>query len=67
MEEKFKIYNEQEDEKQEELLENNETENEELNDNTTIDEIAEVNEIKADDVLMQGQCLIIEKKTTMEV
>ena len=35
--------------------------------NTTIDEIAEVNEIKADDVLMQGQCLIIEKKTTMEV
>ena len=45
MEEKFKIYNEQEEEKQEGLLENNETENEELNDNTTIDETKEETEI----------------------
>ncbi|MGL5750201.1 MAG: DUF3794 and LysM peptidoglycan-binding domain-containing protein [Paraclostridium sp.] len=34
--------------------------------NTTIDEIAEVNEIKSDDELFVGQCLIIEKKTTIE-
>lgn len=35
--------------------------------NTTIDEIAEVNEIKADEALIPGQCLIIEKKAAIEV
>lgn len=34
--------------------------------NTTIDDIAEINEIKADDQLTAGQCLIIEKKTLIE-
>lgn len=35
--------------------------------NTTIDEIAEVNEIKSDELLAPGQCLIIEKKAAIEV
>ncbi|WP_082761312.1 LysM domain-containing protein [Clostridium sp. ATCC 25772] len=35
--------------------------------NTTIDDIAEINEIKTDDQLDVGQCLIIEKKTPVEV
>lgn len=35
--------------------------------NTTIDDIAEINEIKTDDQLNVGQCLIIEKKTSVEV
>ncbi|EPZ53266.1 lysM domain protein [[Clostridium] sordellii ATCC 9714] len=34
--------------------------------NTTIDDIAEINEIKADEQLTAGQCLIIEKKTLIE-
>ena len=34
--------------------------------NTTIDDIAEVNEIKPDDQLLTGQCLIIEKKVNVE-
>ncbi|CEO31886.1 DUF3794 and LysM peptidoglycan-binding domain-containing protein [Paraclostridium sordellii] len=34
--------------------------------NTTIDDIAEINEIKADEQLTVGQCLIIEKKTLIE-
>lgn len=34
--------------------------------NTTIDDIAEINEIKPDDQLIAGQCLIIEKKSVVE-
>ncbi|MGL5756902.1 MAG: DUF3794 and LysM peptidoglycan-binding domain-containing protein [Paraclostridium sp.] len=34
--------------------------------NTTIDDIAEINEIKADEQLATGQCLIIEKKAKVE-
>lgn len=34
--------------------------------NTTIDDIAEINEIKPDDQLATGQCLIIEKKSRIE-
>lgn len=35
--------------------------------NTTIDEIIEVNEIKKEDGLREGQCLIIEKKVVCEL
>ena len=34
--------------------------------NTTIDDIAEINEIKQDEQLTVGQCLIIEKKSVLE-
>lgn len=66
MEEKFKIYNEQEEEKQEELLENNETENEELNDNTTIDETKEETEIFEEVTTETKEEIVIEEVQVKE-